>query len=101
MRRFHIHPIGAAFPSVEVIAHDASAVLDLIRRIGCNEADVQRDGVYVFSVRIEGSGFWCITQRSPAMRPVMSRQGSGRSSLIRLRRMLPRFCAAAGVTDKL
>lgn len=89
MRRFNIHPVDAAFPSVEVIAHDATTVLHLVQRIGCNEAEVQRDGVYAFSVRLEKSGFWCISQRSPAMGAVRLPQGWGKSRPTRLYR-LPR-----------
>jgi hypothetical protein len=91
MRRFNIHPTDAAFSSVEVIAHEAAAVLNLVHRIGCNEADVQRDGIYVFSVRLERGGFWCISQRSPAMRPMTLPQGGGQSSVTHFRRMLTLF----------
>lgn len=65
MRKFQIRPINPMGPSVEIIAHDASPVLNLVHRLGCGDADVSRDGHYSFSVRLECSGFWCIYQRSP------------------------------------
>jgi hypothetical protein len=74
MRRFEIRPINPQFVPVEIIAHDAATVLHLVHRMGCGEADIARDGAYAFSVRLEGDGYWCISQRGPFVRPVQKRQ---------------------------
>jgi hypothetical protein len=65
MRRFKIRPINPDIAAVEIIAHDAATVLHLIHRMGCGEADIDRDGTYAFSARLEGDGYWCISQGSP------------------------------------
>lgn len=72
MRRFQIKPADRKFPPVEIIAHDAAAVLNLVHRLGCGEADIERDGAYAFSVRLEGGSYWCISQRRPIARPVQA-----------------------------
>lgn len=70
MRRFRIKPIDSAFSCVEIIARDAAAVLNLVHRLDCGEANIERDGAYAFSVRLEGNSYWCISQRRPAERSV-------------------------------
>lgn len=62
MLRFRIRPTNPAFPAVETIAHDASAVLHIIERTNCGEAHVDRDGAYAFSVRVDND-VWMIFQR--------------------------------------
>lgn len=63
MHRFKILPIDQAYASAEVTALDAGAVLNIVSRLECKEADVLQDDVYAFSVRLSDSGMWSIFQR--------------------------------------
>jgi hypothetical protein len=65
MPRFLICPSDQAFSSVEFIAPDAAGILNMVHRLECKEADVMRDGIYSFSVRLGDNGIWCIFQREP------------------------------------
>jgi hypothetical protein len=62
MPRFQIFPTDRSFSS-GFVAPNAADVLDLVHRLSLNEAEVDRDGVYAFSVRLDGDGLWCIYQR--------------------------------------
>lgn len=70
MLRFHIRPTDPSFPSTEIIAHDASTVLHIVERMNCKEADVDREGAYAFSVRLDDNGLWSIYQRHPVTQAV-------------------------------
>lgn len=64
MRRFHIRPSDPTFPMAEFIVSDEAAVLHMVQRLDCKEADVLRDDDYCFSVRLSDNGLWTIFQRS-------------------------------------
>jgi len=51
----------------ELVADTADSVLHTISRLGFEDADVFRDGGYVFSVQIGEGGFWTIYQRDEAI----------------------------------
>lgn len=63
MPRFTILPCDPSYASTEVTAIDASAVLNMVDRLHCGEADVLQDGAYSFSVRLSANGLWSIFQR--------------------------------------
>lgn len=66
MPRYTVLPVDCDLAPVEITAHDAGAVLNLVCRLDCGEADVLHDGVYNFSVRLSSNGLWSIFQRHEA-----------------------------------
>jgi hypothetical protein len=46
-----------------VTAMSAAAVLHLVQRLDCKQADVLRNARYSFSARLLSIGVWCIYQR--------------------------------------
>jgi hypothetical protein len=46
---------------------DPASVLNLVERTRCGEADVHKDDVYSFSVRLAPGGVWSIFQRQDAI----------------------------------
>lgn len=63
MPRFKILPTERSCCPADITAIDASAVLPILNRLGCTDADVLADNVYSFSVRLDAPGFWTIFQR--------------------------------------
>lgn len=63
MSRFKILTQDRSRPSVEFIATHSGEVLNRVQRLNCKEADVLRDGEYVFSLRLDDNGHWCVHQR--------------------------------------
>lgn len=63
MPRFQICPTDQSHSSAEVVTPDAGAVLGLVHRLDCKEADVFRDGDYCFSVSLSKNGLWSIFKR--------------------------------------
>lgn len=59
MLHFLIRPMGQSEP-VELIAQDETALLPLLERLHCSEAEVHRDGVFAFTARRIESGAWQI-----------------------------------------
>ena len=51
----------------ELVADTADSVLHTISRLHFEDADVFRDGAYVFSVEVGEGGFWTIYQRDEAV----------------------------------
>lgn len=68
MLRFLVTPTSPAFEPVEIIAHDPAPILNLVERMQCGEAHVDRYGAYAFSVRLDGNGMWTIYDRDTASR---------------------------------
>lgn len=64
MPRFHIRPSDPSSPLTEFIVGDEAAVLHMVQRLDCKEADILRDEDYCFSVRLADNGLWTIFQRS-------------------------------------
>ena len=62
MPRFQIFPIDRSYSS-GFEAPNAADALTLVHRLGLKEAEVDRDGAYSFSVRLDGNGVWCVYQR--------------------------------------
>lgn len=75
MPRFQIVPTDNTQAPIEVECFDAGTALYTANQIGCSEADVHEEGIYVFSVRTLGgkSSFWQIFQRNdaPAEPPIV------------------------------
>lgn len=44
---------------------DAGAVLHIVQRLGCKEADVLRDDKYSFSLALGENGIWSILRSDP------------------------------------
>lgn len=63
MPRFQIIPNDQSFSAAEITALDAGAVLNVVSRLKCKEADVLQDGSYAFSVWLNDRGVWSIFQR--------------------------------------
>ncbi|HKX78897.1 MAG TPA: hypothetical protein VJM34_10305 [Novosphingobium sp.] len=63
MPRFKILSSDDSYSSAEVIALNASASLNIVRELGCAEADVLQDDRYCFSIRLSEEGLWTIFQR--------------------------------------
>jgi hypothetical protein len=63
MPRFKILPTDQSYSSAQITALDAGAVLGIVDRLDCKEADVLQDEVYSFSVRLGSNGIWSIFQR--------------------------------------
>lgn len=65
MPRFRIIPSDDAAEPIEIESLDAGSALYTANQIGCHEADVLEEGIYLFSVRTLGgkSSFWQIFQR--------------------------------------
>lgn len=57
------------FEREQFVARDSSDLLARVHRLGWNAADVERDGEYQFSVSLNSSGVWSITQREEAEVP--------------------------------
>jgi hypothetical protein len=70
MTHFKILPTDRPHSSAEITAIDASAVLHILSRLDCSDADVLADNVYSFSVHLDAPGFWTIFQRDQAPRAV-------------------------------
>jgi hypothetical protein len=64
MPRFKILPTDQSYSSAQITALDAGAVLGIVDRLDCKEADVLQDDVYSFSVRLGSNGIWSIFQRA-------------------------------------
>jgi hypothetical protein len=62
MPRFQIYPTDRSF-STELVAPNAADVLRIVHRLRLEEAEVDCDGLYSFSVRLSDDGLWCIFQR--------------------------------------
>jgi hypothetical protein len=62
MPRFQIYPTDRSF-STELVAPDAAEVLHIVHRLRLEEAEVDCDGLYSFSLRLCDDGLWCISQR--------------------------------------
>jgi hypothetical protein len=62
MPTFQIQPADGAFLA-DITATSPAAVLGLVEGLDCKNADVLRDGVYTFSVRLDSHGHWCVYQR--------------------------------------
>jgi hypothetical protein len=69
MPRFTIVPNNETCSPTEIIAPDAGNVLNLVSRLRYRDADVLRDGLYAFSVRLSDGGMWSIFQREPGSAP--------------------------------
>jgi hypothetical protein len=66
MYRFRIVPVDGS-AETETSGVDGSSALNVLSQIECVEADVLRDGTYVFSVHKGGkAAFWHIFQRDAA-----------------------------------
>ena len=63
MPRFKILSSDQSYASAEVTALNASASLNIVRELGCGEADVLQDDRYCFSIRLGEDGLWTIFQR--------------------------------------
>ena len=63
MPRFHIRPSNSSHPLAEYIVSDEAAVLHMVKRLDCKEAEVLRDEEYAFSIRLDENGLWTIFQR--------------------------------------
>lgn len=75
MPRFTIRPSDNSF-TADVTALYPEAVLHVVEQFECREADVLRDGIYSFSVRLNEHGLWSIFQRDdPAGAPGLSLVG--------------------------
>lgn len=62
MPQYRIFPTDqSSSPGIAVT--DASALLMLVGRLECKEADVERDGEYCFTLSLGGNGIWTIFQR--------------------------------------
>jgi len=80
MPRFQILPRDNSAQPIEIDCVDAGSALYTANQIGCHEADILEEGLYVFSVRTLGgkSSFWQIFQRKDgAVDPVMMPPGQG------------------------
>lgn len=66
MPHFRIYPTDLSHPPMESTSPDPSSVLNLVERTHCGEADVHRDDVYSFTVRLNPGGVWSIFQRPGA-----------------------------------
>ena len=64
MRRFLIHPVASSIEPIEVIADNEAAVLTVLERLNCTEAQIHRDGSFAFSVKRFEDGLWQIYGRS-------------------------------------
>jgi hypothetical protein len=71
MSRFNVYPTDDSFASAEITAPNVARVLSIVQMLDCKEAHVERDGEYVFSIRLGAKGLWCVFQREdeePAIR---------------------------------
>lgn len=75
MPRFTILPTDPSYASAEITALDAGAVLNIVGRLECHEADVLQDGKYSFSVRLSQNGLWSIFQREQIVTEEITRFG--------------------------
>jgi hypothetical protein len=66
MPRFTIYPTDHAFSSADVTARDPSCVLHMVSRLHCKEADIHREGEYVFSLQVADGGAWRVFHRKHA-----------------------------------
>jgi hypothetical protein len=57
-----VYPSDCSF-STELVTNNVADVLNIVRRLHLEEAHVDCDGRYSFSVRCCGVGLWCIFQR--------------------------------------
>lgn len=64
MFSYRIIPIDSSHVPIDMIAHDAAGVIGIVSRSSCKEADVERDGVYSFSLELSDHGVWRIFKRS-------------------------------------
>lgn len=79
MHRFHIKPLLASLQPLEMIAHDAAGVLQLLGTMGCKAVNVERDGKHLFSAWIADSGLWRISGSRLAAADIRSESGAPRS----------------------
>lgn len=63
MFQFKIKPIDGSEPPFDFVDEDASRVLTVVQRMKCHEADVDRDGQYAFSIRLDDVGVWSVFER--------------------------------------
>lgn len=68
MVHFLIIPIDPAYPTIDIFADDPSPILHVIERMNCGVADVVRNGDYVFTLRLDGSGMWTIYKQDSGVR---------------------------------
>lgn len=64
MFRFRIVPADSTDHPRDFIAPDPSDILHFIQRMACKEVDIERAGRYLFSVRQDDNGLWCIFRQS-------------------------------------
>jgi hypothetical protein len=69
MPRFTILSTDQSYSATEITALDAGAVLNIVGRLDCKDADVLADGRYSFSVRLNDCGMWSVFQRDDFARP--------------------------------
>lgn len=67
MSHFRIYPTDTTHAPMETRSADAASVLNMVERTRCGEADVHRDEVYSFSVRLNSGGVWSIFQRQDSI----------------------------------
>lgn len=60
MPQYIIRPTKPVLPEIHIDALDAAAVLIAMERFKCEVADVDTDGGYSFSVRVDHEGLWSI-----------------------------------------
>jgi hypothetical protein len=66
MSSYRIVPTEGALSPFDVIVSEPEAVLAVVERSNFKKADVMRDGVYAFSIRLAENGVWSILQRDDA-----------------------------------
>jgi len=60
MLRYNILPVDPTFPPAQIITNRAADILNFIRIMGCEAADVELDGAHAFSVVLFENGLWSI-----------------------------------------
>jgi hypothetical protein len=68
MRLFTIVPVDPSNSDAELTAIDGEAVLEIVGRLDCKEADILQDDSYAFSVRMSDNGVWSIFRRRTGAR---------------------------------
>jgi hypothetical protein len=59
MARFEIYSTDRSY-SAQLVSRDAADVLTVVHHLNLKEAEVDRNGLYCFSVRLDDAGFWII-----------------------------------------
>ena len=63
MPTYKIQPLGRS-RTCAITAMNAAAVLNVVRQLDCKQADVLREGIYAFTVRLDSNGLWSVYQRN-------------------------------------